>query len=201
MAEAANDAPVAPGKVRTVVTYLEMAEPQARIRPPPPLERLALLRAENPTVSFYRYLYAAVGEPWLWWFRRSLPDEELRAIIQDERVEIYVPYVAGVPAGFVELDRRTPGVCDIAYFGLMPEFIGRKLGPWLLDWAVEAGWKAAGTTRLTVNTCTFDHPRALLMYQRAGFKPLRQVEKEEDDPRLAGHLPRTAAPQIPIVTP
>ncbi|WP_114391565.1 GNAT family N-acetyltransferase [Oleisolibacter albus] len=197
--ERTHATPVPPGRMRTMVTYLEMTAPPARPHPPTPLERLALLRAEHCTLSFYRFLYNTVGEPWLWWSRRAMPDAALQALLADERVEIYVPYVAGVPAGFVELDRRRPGTCEIAYFGLMPDFIGRRLGPWLLGWAVEAGWKGAGTTRMTVNTCTLDHPKALMLYQRAGFLPVRQVEKEEPDPRLTGLLPRHAAPHVPLV--
>lgn len=191
-------APPPPRHIRTTITFLEMREKPARPRLPAPVPHMALLRAENCTVSFYRYLYNTVGEPWLWELRRRTPDADLRAIIQDERVEIFVAYVAGVPAGYVELDRRQAGVCDIAYFGLVPDFIGRGIGPWLLDWAVEAGWAAAGTERMTVNTCTFDHPKALLMYQRAGFTPVRQVERDMADPRLTGLIPRSAAPHVPL---
>ena len=44
----------------------------------------------------------------------------------------------GVPAGFVEINSADlPEAVDIAYFGIMPEFIGRKLGPWFLNWALE----------------------------------------------------------------
>jgi len=190
--------PCPPGMIRTVVTYLEMDAQPVRPRKPAPVERLALLRAERCTISFYRYLYNTVGEPWLWELRRRMSDDDLRAIIEDERVEIFVAYAGGVPAGYVELDRRTPGIADIAYLGLVPEFIGRGLGPWLLDWAVDAGWALAGTARMTVNTCTFDHPKALLMYQRAGFVPVRQEARQLSDPRLTGLLPRSSAPHVPL---
>ncbi len=187
-----------PGKLATVVTFLEMTARPLRPKRPAPLDKVALLRAEHCTLSFYRYLYNTVGERWLWEMRRRMSDRDLAANIQHPDVEIFVLYVAGVPAGYVELDRRTAGVADIAYFGLMPEFIGRGLGPWLLDWAIEAGWAGAGVERMTVNTCTFDHPKALLMYQRAGFVPVRQVPKIIDDPRLTGLMPRDCAPQIPF---
>ena len=193
-----NPAALPPGQIRTVITYLEMTEKPGHAHRPPPAERLSLLRAEGCTVSFYRYLYNTVGEPWLWEYRRRLSDTELKGIIQDPRVEIYVAYVAGVPAGYVELDRRTPGIVDIAYFGLIPDFIGRGIGPWLLQWGIDAGWAEANVAKMTVNTCTFDHPKALLMYQRAGFRPVRQRENIMADPRLTGILPREAAPHIPL---
>ena len=37
------------------------------------------MRAEDCTVSFYRYLYETVGTPWLWYERRLLDDAALAA--------------------------------------------------------------------------------------------------------------------------
>jgi GNAT superfamily N-acetyltransferase len=176
-------------RLEVTITYLEMtARPT---RPPPPApggHRLALLRAEPPTVSFYRYLYNEVGRPWLWYERRMLDDEALAAIIQDEQVEIYVLYVDGVPAGYAELDLREAPDITLAYFGLMPEFIGRGMGPYLLGWAIDTAW-AHEPKRLLVNTNTLDHPKALPLYQRFGFRPVRQVTMTVDDPRKTGVIP------------
>jgi GNAT superfamily N-acetyltransferase len=97
-----------------------------------------------------------------------LGDDELAAIVQDRKVEIYVLYAEGVPAGFFELDRRPAESIDLAYFGIVPELIGRRLGPYLLREALEIAW-SYGPARLTVNTCTLDHPKALTLYQRFGF--------------------------------
>ena len=177
------------GKLETTITHLEMTRrpPHPHVSPPSGT-KLALLRAQQPTVAFYRFLYNAVGEPWLWWERRALGDKELARILQDERVEIYVLYVNGVPAGYAELDRRTPPEIDLAYFGLMPEFIGRGLGPHLLTWAIDTAWNHE-PRRLTVNTNTLDHPKALALYQRYGFRPYRQEQKLFDDPRVTGLIP------------
>ncbi len=159
--------------IETTVTYLEMRAPPRRAPRPAPLKRLAILRAERPTISFYRYLYERVGAEWNWTERRLLDDRALAEIIQDERVEIYVLYVAGTPAGYVELDRRVPGEVELAYFGLLPEFVGQGLGAYFLDWAVAAAW-SSGPERVWLHTCDLDHPRALSVYQRAGFVPYRQ---------------------------
>ena len=61
-----------------VITYLEMREPPKTPRLPAPAGiKLALMRAEAPTVSFYRYLYETVGTPWLWYERRLMEDARL----------------------------------------------------------------------------------------------------------------------------
>ncbi len=174
------------GKLRSVITYLEMKDrPALRPVPPPAGVKLALLRAETPSVAFYRFLYHTVGKPWLWWARRAMSDEALARAVQDPKVEVYVLYCEGQPAGYAELDRRVDGEVELAYFGLLPEFIGRKLGPYLLTWAIEQAW-SYGPDRVWVNTCTFDHPKALPLYQRLGFVPYRQETQVIDDPRLNG---------------
>lgn len=174
------------GKLEVVITFLEMRE-RPHLRPTVPAggAPVALLHAESPSVAFYRFLYDTVGKDWLWWARRALSDEALAREIQDPRVEVYVLYCGGQPAGYAELDRRVEGEVELAYFGILPEFIGRRLGPYLLTQALEQAW-SYGPERVWVNTCTLDHPKALPMYQRFGFVPYRQETVVIDDPRLNG---------------
>jgi len=179
----ATDAPdIRSRKIEMVITYLEMGARPNRAAVGAPALKLALLRAERPTVAFYRFLYDAVGRPWSWYERRLLDDRALAAIIEDPRVAIFVLYVAGVPAGYAELDRRIEGEVELAYFGLMPEFTGRALGPYLLDRAIDLAWRG-DPTRVWVHTCNLDHPAALGVYQRAGFSVYRRTRELIDDPR------------------
>lgn len=177
------------GKLPATITFLEMTErPSLPPVHPPRDAKVALMRAEPPSVAFYRFLYNGVGQDWLWWERRAMADEALAAVIQDERVEVYVLYAGGVPAGFAELDRRDPATVDLAYFGLLPDFIGRGLGPYLLTAAIDLAW-SSDPERVTVNTNTLDHPRALPLYQRLGFVPIERKDVVFDDPRLSGLIP------------
>jgi len=186
---------VPPGKLRLVTTYLEMAAPPSVPPPPPPHNRrIALLRAEAIPLSFYRYLYDTVGEASFWYVRRAMSDDELRAILRDEIVDVFVLYVGGVPAGYVEFDRRPAPDVDIAFFGLVPEFIGQGFGRYLLGCPVAEAWRHAPRT-LKFNTNNLDHPRALPNYQKAGFVPVRQEVEIIDDPRALGLIPRHANPR------
>jgi len=175
----------ADGKIETVVTHLEMLSPPATPPVPAPREGVHIEQAVHPTVSFYRYLYDTVGEPWLWGDRRRLSDAELAAIIHDPAVEVFVLWARGVPAGYAELDGRVPGEVELVYLGLIPDFIGQKLGPYLLDWAIRTAW-ARGPRRVWVHTCTLDHPGALAMYERAGFVVFDRETEIADDPRALG---------------
>jgi len=173
------------GRIESTVTYLEMRDRPTSPTPAAPVKKLSLLHAEEPTVAFYRFLYNSVGGPWLWYERRAMGDEALAAIIGHENVDIYVLYVAGVPAGYAELDRRNMPDIELAYFGLMPEFIGRGLGTYLLHWAIDQAWTHE-PERVWVHTCTEDHARALETYQRAGFQPYKRETVVMDDPREQG---------------
>jgi GNAT superfamily N-acetyltransferase len=189
---------LAPGRLDDVITYLEMTARPVRPPVPMPSGKIALMRAETCTVSYYRYLYASVGEPWLWFERRIWSDERLAEHLAKPSIEISVLYVGGVPAGFFELDRELPEEVELAYFGLVPDFIGRGCGAYLLQAAVASAWATGGPKRVWVHTCTFDHPRALGVYQRAGFIVYQRAPVVFDDPRLSGALPRTLShPLLP----
>jgi len=167
-----------------VRTALEMLARPARplTRAPSMRQPAMLLRAERPTISFYRYLYNTIGREWFWYERRVMDDATLAACVQDDAVAVYVLYVGGVPAGMAEIDARDPRDIELAYIGLMPEFIGRGLGRYLVDWAIDAAWDRE-PDRIWIHTCTLDHPAALPLYQKAGFTPYSQHKFKIPDPR------------------
>ena len=186
----ADDTP----KLSSVITYLEMIERPTSPTPARPALPIALMRAVDMPVSFYRYLYDTIGEDWLWYERRIIDDETLAGIIHDPNVEVFVLYVNGSPGGYGELDRKSDDVIDIDYFGLLPDFIGRGLGRFFLRWLVDQAWSYE-PNRVTVNTCDLDHPRALGNYQAAGFAPYERETITFDDPRAKGYFPNWRDPR------
>ena len=186
-------------KLEDTITYLELLERMVGRRMPAPLDRLALMRAEACTVSFYRYLYDTVGEPWLWFERRIIDDDAVAAQIHQPAIEIFVLYVRGVPAGFFELDTAAPRETKLCYFGLIPDFIGRRLGPYLLQAAIDRAWSRP-IDRFWLHTSTFDHPKALRVYQQAGFVVYARRTVLFDDPRERGILPPTLGHRLSLPT-
>jgi GNAT superfamily N-acetyltransferase len=160
--------PIPIGRVPSVITWLELLAPPRRPPLQPPLGGTEIVRALAPTVHFYRYLYNTVGAPWLWNRRQLMDDATLETLIQAPTTDLRVLWVHGVPAGYVELDMAELPDVTIAFFGLVPEFTGKGLGPFLLDWAVRHAF-AKGAERLELNTCDLDHPKALATYEAAGF--------------------------------
>jgi GNAT superfamily N-acetyltransferase len=162
-------------EVEITVTHLAMTERPAYPRPPiPGGATAALIAAEAPPPWYFLDLYEAVGAGYEWTDQLTRPEPVLRAMLADPEVVLYTFMRAGWPHGFFLLDGRRAGTCDLAYFGLVPEAHGRGFGRFLLCTAVHMAWDRPGTTRLTVNTNSLDHPRALPLYQQAGFEPVRR---------------------------
>lgn len=168
------------GKIHDItVTFLEMRSAPTYY-PPAPSGQIALMRAFEPPLAFYRYLYDAVGRDYVWVNRKRMSDDELRAIIHDTKIEIYVLYHNGWPAGYAELDFRYEPQVELSFMGLTPDAIGLGLGRYLLTQAISIAW-ARQPERLIVQTCTLDHPNALPLYQRSGFTPYGQEQTTIED--------------------
>lgn len=170
-------------KLQMTITYLEMRHAPTGTAIVPPVAGLRIARLQEPTVAQYRYLYNGVGSRWLWYERHYMDNDSLRAIIQHSQVEIYVLYIGDTEVGYFELDGRTVEEIELAYFGLMPKFIGRGFGRYLLDRALTMAW-SKGPRRVWVHTCNFDHPKARVLYERAGFVTYKQETKLIDNPRM-----------------
>lgn len=161
-----------------VVTYLEMdVRPDFAHPHPPAAKGLALIRAEDPPARWFLHLYDSVGADHHWADWHEKPRDELRAFVSDPDVAIYTAMIRGFTGGFFMLDWREKGVAELAYFGFAPEARGLGIGSWLLKTAILTGWERPGVEKMTVNTCTLDSPRALPLYQRMGFSPVRREDK------------------------
>lgn len=154
-------------------TYLEMRSPLELVPAGPARRAARIERVGFCPTAFFRYLYAEVGRAYRWTDRLTWSDAQIRAYLDAGDVTVYVVYVEGAPAGYFELRQHADRSVEIAYFGLMGDYIGQGLGGWLLTKAVETGW-AASPTRVWLHTCTLDHPNALPNYLRRGFHPVRE---------------------------
>lgn len=184
--------------------YLRHDNPKSLSKPAPPRSKLTIIRAVNPSIEFYRFLYHTVGEDYLWGDRRRMDDATVMADTQKETTHVMVMYSDGVPAGFYQLDfapkPRHPNdsaATEIAYFGLLPGFIGGGLGSYMLACAIEQAAEPGGP--VTLNTCTLDHPIALENYRKRGFEIIDEEDEFYPDPRLDGTIDPAAALHVPSV--
>lgn len=163
-----------PDPIAVTVTFLEMTAPPAHYPPLPHNKGVALLKARAIPTHYYRYLMDRIGRKWHWVNALRLSDGELEKKLADPARDIRILHLDGVPVGMFEVAPQPPDAIELVYFGLMETATGQGLGRWFLGAAVEAAW-SRHPDRVTVQTCTLDHPAALPLYQKMGFSPVAQV--------------------------
>lgn len=163
-------------------THLEMTSP-SQATPFLGEARLELRQAQIPCPELNRFFYTAVGSDWWWYTRLGWTRQQWIDWVDRPELETWVGYQSGTPVGYFELELQPERQVELAYFGLLPSFIGRGLGAELLSGAVERAWNRS-PRRVWVHTCSLDHPRALQNYQSRGFSIFRSDEEIE-------HLPDT----------
>lgn len=163
-----------------MTTYLEMRSPE-QLRPKPADGRFRIHEQKESNWVFNRDMYFRVGEQWQWIDKRAWTDGQWKEYAGAPVLRTFAAYYDHALAGYYELrgecepDGRNVAV-EIAYFGLLPEFIGCGLGGPLLTNAIEEAWRML-PKRVWVHTCNRDHPQALANYQARGML-VYKIEEE-----------------------
>ncbi|MEP0520052.1 MAG: GNAT family N-acetyltransferase [Hyphomicrobiales bacterium] len=189
---------IPPGKIAASVTFLDMDQRPHWLDEVQIASSIRLVPKDDISLTGYRELFRSVGENWLWTSRLLISDEELSSVIHCPSTSIYLIEVDGNIAGLSELKQVNPTNIEIAFFGMRPEYTGRKLGKEIMALTLTVAW-TENTRKVSLQTCNFDHPAALTFYQKCGFQPVRFGIELMDDPRLTGTLPKGAAPHIPLL--
>ena len=151
------------------VLYLQMTERAALCaKACPDPTAFEIREAKEPLPELNRFLYTAVGGDWYWVDRLPWSYAQWQAAIAGPNHRTFVCYANGTPAGYYELHKHDDGSVEIAYFGLIPAYLGRGVGGWLLSRCISDAWDWSAT-RVFVHTCTLDHPAALNNYQARGL--------------------------------
>lgn len=156
-----------------VRTYLEMHDASRLTARKVNDDTVQVHRLEVCHPHLWRNLYRAVGEQYNWNEKTDWTDEQIAAYLAEPGVSVWVLTVSGEVGGFFQLREHDPETTEIEYFGLLPDYTGRRLGAHLITEAAERAW-ATGARRIWLHTNTQDHPAALPNYLKAGFTVWRQ---------------------------
>jgi GNAT superfamily N-acetyltransferase len=150
------------------IHYLEMRNKNAvQLKARSPGFKVTLL--DPPQWQINRKFYVEVGAPWRWTDRLDCHDHDWQQYAERNDLETWIGYWQDEEIGYFELEKQQNNTVQIAYFGLVPAFIGKGFGGQLLGAAIECAWNIPGTQRLWVHTCTHDHANALNNYLERGF--------------------------------
>ena len=154
-----------------ITTYLEMRSPN-QLRPKRADIRFQVREKRNRDWRFNRDLYFCVGDQWDWIDKRPWTDARWKEYATAPELRTFAGYYDDALVGYYELRQDKEHGVEIAYFGLLPQFIGRGLGGVLLTSAIEEAWALCGgsvPSSVWLHTCNRDHPQALANYQARGM--------------------------------
>ena len=125
---------------------------------------------ENPNFQLNRFFYKNIGKKHHWVDRLSWTENRWIEYISDEKVKTYVLKKEKDLIGYFELIfHRDLKEVEIAYLGLLEEYQNKRLGSYLLSWAIKKSF-LDNPKRVWVHTCSLDHKNALKNYIARGMK-------------------------------
>jgi GNAT superfamily N-acetyltransferase len=165
--------------VEVTTYYLEMRTPD-ELNPKTTIpDGLEIRKIGVPSPEFSRFLYVTVGRDWLWIDRLDWPAKKWKRWVDRDELDTWVAYMKGAPAGYFELVVQKDKSVELAFFGLLPQFIGKGLGGYLLSEAIRKAWDR-DASRVWVHTCTLDHRHALGNYEARGLAIVREETHIQD---------------------
>jgi ribosomal protein S18 acetylase RimI-like enzyme len=150
--------------------YLELKSLEDFKEVKKPSEDYSVELVDKKDFQLNKFFYKNIGKNCHWIDRLVWADINWIHYVSDEKLFTYILKEKNEIAGYFELIfNEDIKEAEIAYFGILEEYFGKKLGGYLLSEAVKNSF-SMGTLRLWVHTCSLDHKNALLNYQSRGMK-------------------------------
>ena len=117
-----------------------------------------------------KFFYKNIGKNCHWVDRLVWTEFDWTKYISDEKLSTYILKNKDEIAGYFELlFNKDTKEAEIAYFGILEEYFGKKLGGYLLSEAIKFSFKL-GCERVWVHTCSLDNKNALSNYLSRGMR-------------------------------
>ena len=150
--------------------YLEIKSISELIEVKKPLENLHLEKVEPTDFQLNKFFYKEIGKKHSWIDRLTWNDKNWIDYLNTSGVFTYILKNKEDLVGYFEQNIYFKKFeCEIAYFGILEEYIGRKIGAYLLSEAIKKSFKT-GSKRIWVHTCSLDHKHALENYLSRGMQ-------------------------------
>ena len=132
-----------------------------------PSENLTIKEANKKDFDLNKFFYKQIGKQHQWVDRLIWQDKNWIEYVSKKNLKTFILRENNDYVGYFELifDKN---ICEIAYFGILEEYIGKGYGGFLLSEALRIGFKNAN--RIWVHTCSLDHPNAIENYKSRGMK-------------------------------
>ena len=151
-------------------SYLEISSINELLVKNKPFSDLYLEKVNPPDFQLNKFFYKEIGKKHSWTDRLVWDDKKWIDYLENSGVNTYILKNNKDFIGYFEqIFDKDKLDCEIAYFGILEEYIGKKLGGYLLSEAIKISFNI-GSKRIWVHTCSLDHKNALQNYLSRGMK-------------------------------
>ena len=150
--------------------YLEISTINNLKTKPISSECFSLKEANKDNFDLNKFFYKQIGKSYRWIDRLIWDDNAWMNYTNNSNLETYILSESDELIGFFELLFHPDlNKCELAYFGILDQYIGKKYGSYLLSEALKLGFRK-NTNKVWLHTCSLDHKHALKNYLDRGMK-------------------------------
>ena len=151
-------------------SYLEIKSLKELIEKKKPFNDLIVEKVNPPDFQLNKFFYKEIGKKHRWTDRLSWSDRKWIDYLKNAGVNTYILKQNEDLIGYFEqIFYKDELDCEVAYFGILEDYIGKQLGGYFLSEAIKISFKI-GSKRMWVHTCSLDHKNALKNYISRGMK-------------------------------
>ena len=137
-------------------------------------EKFSIQYLKTPDFQINKFFYKNVGRKHNWVDRLAWTEKQWIDYVSDQNVKTYILKDKNEFAGYFELIlHNDKNEIEIAYLGLLEEYINQKIGSYLLSFAIKKSFFEK-VKRVWVHTCSLDHKNALNNYVARGMKVFKK---------------------------
>ncbi len=125
---------------------------------------------DPPDFQLNKFFYKQIGKNCRWIDRLIWSDKKWIEYVNNKNVNTYILKNKDELIGYFEqIFSKKDLSIEIAYFGILEEYIEKKYGGYLLTEAIKKSFNY-NTNKVWVHTCSLDHKNALKNYLARGMK-------------------------------
>ena len=149
--------------------YLEIKSLKDLLEVSKPTKKCQVLLVDPADFQLNKFFYKQIGRKHNWVNRLVWEDKKWIDYINNSNIQTYVLKQEEDLIGYFELifcEKKQE--IEIAYFGILEDYFGKKLGGFLLSEAIKKSL-LIGVKKVWVHTCSLDHQNALKNYLARGM--------------------------------
>ena len=155
---------------KIVKNYLEIKSLDELLDKKKPNDKYIVKKASLDDFQLNKFFYKQIGKNHQWNDRLVWNDKKWIDYVSNTNVFTFVLKDNKDIAGFFELIyHKDKSEMEIAYFGLLKDYMDKKLGGYMLTEAIKLSFSYE-VKRVWVHTCSLDHKNALKNYLARGMK-------------------------------